>query len=240
MRFLPEGWTPLKFKYDSKLNLILKFVNQNLEMFYSWTKKESCVIWIYLSTCHDWRILGNMKAMFCIFKPRALKLIWKIFGLNERRWRTRPSWIVWPTTMPIRHMRPIQLFPSSRKRPAFPSAESPFDHSDGTPSQPLTVLTPSLQCQWWCVLILLAHGEDIFHLLYFSISCLPCCIPAAALPCRSHRCKHCQPSPSCTLDPSSCGAPPRGIVRYDYRPRAALPSAVALSTRSTMHLIVTG
>jgi hypothetical protein len=44
MRFLPEGWTPLKFKYDSKLNLILKFVNQNLEIFYSWTKKESCVI----------------------------------------------------------------------------------------------------------------------------------------------------------------------------------------------------
>jgi hypothetical protein len=86
--------------------------------------------------------------------------------------------------MPIRHMRPIQLFPSSRKRPAYPSAESPFDHSDGTPSQPLTVLTPSLQCRWWCVLILLAHGEDISHLLYFSISCLPCCTPAAALPCR--------------------------------------------------------
>jgi hypothetical protein len=44
MRFLPEGLNPFKIQIKFKVDLFLNFIIQNLEMFWSWSKKEICSI----------------------------------------------------------------------------------------------------------------------------------------------------------------------------------------------------
>jgi hypothetical protein len=44
MRFLPEGLNPFKIQTKFKMDLFLNFIIQNLEIFWSWPKKEFCSI----------------------------------------------------------------------------------------------------------------------------------------------------------------------------------------------------
>jgi hypothetical protein len=98
--FSPEVWIPFKFKQDSNWSLLLKFIIQNLEIFWTWVKRESCVIWIYLSACHVYRISSKRKNMFCIFEPRSiwsnLEILLEIGRAFEAGTGIGPVWTIPP------------------------------------------------------------------------------------------------------------------------------------------------
>jgi hypothetical protein len=80
MRFLLEGLNP--FKIQSRFNLVFnsEFYNSNYREILELDQKGKLCNLKFLSACQVWIILGKRKAVFCIFKLGALKLIGKSLG----------------------------------------------------------------------------------------------------------------------------------------------------------------
>jgi hypothetical protein len=68
MRFFPEGLNPFKIQTRFKVDLILNFIIQIIERFWSWIKKEICSILSNLSTYQFWKFLEFLKYRFLIFQ----------------------------------------------------------------------------------------------------------------------------------------------------------------------------
>jgi hypothetical protein len=79
MRFLPEGLNPFKIQIRFKVDLFSNFIIQNLERFWSFTKKEIFSIWSNLSTCQILNFFELCKYQFIILKIelfKYLKTLW--------------------------------------------------------------------------------------------------------------------------------------------------------------------
>jgi hypothetical protein len=89
MRFLPDGLNPFKIQRMFKVDLFLNFIIQNLERFWSLTKKESYSIWSSISTCQILKFLEFCKYRFLILQ---IWIIW-IFenSLDEKKKESRLS-----------------------------------------------------------------------------------------------------------------------------------------------------
>jgi hypothetical protein len=96
MEFFPKQLNPFKIQVNLIFDLFPRFSIQNLEGIGSWAKMEVCLLGIYLSTCHIWKVLELSKIVICIFETGALELLEKKW-IKGKGWTGRPSATVWPT-----------------------------------------------------------------------------------------------------------------------------------------------
>jgi hypothetical protein len=105
MGFSQVVWTPVKFKQDSKLDLPLNFIIQNLESSKSWAKKENSSSWVYRLEFGNLAKFGNFSrvgsAAFVIFKSEQLWILEKssIMDLGLAHWSSA-ALLVLPATSP--------------------------------------------------------------------------------------------------------------------------------------------
>jgi hypothetical protein len=71
MRFLPKGLNPFKIQTRFKVDLLQKFIIQNLETFWSWEKRKFIHFELFCNHAKFGEFWATGRPSFCIFQFEA-------------------------------------------------------------------------------------------------------------------------------------------------------------------------